>query len=268
VSAPCRACGVATDRAVETVEKQSPSGLRGGPPYEVGTCQACEGLRLAEPGAAVRAALRVLGKDEGDWRLAADAFDKASVDVAHVLHDGAYRNGRKPQRKPWGHVEKEFRADLRSAYVRVLDARVHASTAKGRPVPEGAPPGDGPRGCLMCGVGRSAEWRQVTTGALTRGPGMVTGHLCAHCSDAHDVVGAIGATLVERAALAHAGVPWSAEMSVPGLRPWIGTGLAPGEPWAWLGEFRLPEPEFNLPDLAAQVAALAAAVGRLEARLP
>ncbi|WP_166136508.1 hypothetical protein [Nocardioides ochotonae] len=268
MSAPCRLCGVATDRAVETVEKQSPSGLRGGPAYEVGTCAECEGLLPAEPGAAVRAALRVLGKDEGDWRLAAEAFDKEGIDAAYVLHDAAARNGRAAQRKPWGHVEKALKADLRAAYVKVLDAKVHRAAGCGRRAPAAAPPGHGPRGCLLCGVGVSAAWRSVTTGALTRGPGLVSGHLCATCSEVHDEVGAIGATLVERAALSHAGVPWSEEMTAPGLKPWVATSLEPGEPWAWVGGFRLPEPPPTVEDLAAKVAALAAAVAALEARLP
>ena len=101
-----------------------------------------------------------------------------------------------PQRKPWGHVPKDVRADLRGAYVAVLDAKVHASTAKDLPIPPAGPPDDTThRACLMCGLAKQVEpWRVggLCDACVSTKPDMVTGYLCSPCGDAVEAAGALG----------------------------------------------------------------------------
>ncbi|MGN6253358.1 MAG: hypothetical protein ACTHNS_16260 [Marmoricola sp.] len=257
MSAPCRCCGVATDRRLAWLPDTTPTGRASGREYEVGVCDDCAGLRPEEPGSAVRAALRLLGKAEGEWRLAAEAFEDAGVDVSVLLYDSRVRP--EPQRKPWGHVAREDRAALRAGYARLLDLRVHAAADHDRPVPPTAPPGDTPhRGCLACGLDRQAEpWRgPVTTGAFTK-PRMASGYLCSACAAALEEVGALGASMLERALMEARGLEWSEAVRLPGLRAWVSTGEPPSPtPWAHVGEVRAPEPEPTLADLRAEVAAL------------
>lgn len=221
-------------------------------------CGDCVTLRPAEPGAALRAAARVLGADEGDPHLReALAEDEGCLDGLMYADpaDPLRSVGRAPQAEAWAHVPPATRDALRSARARGLELRVRSG--RDRPPAEGPPP-HGPAGCLVCGLASSASWRRVTTGALAPG-GLVEGHLCAACSAVHDEVGAVGPSLVERAAAAHAGIRWSDEMRAPGLRAWVSTGLPAGEPWAWV-DLRMPEPEPEptLADLARRVAALEA----------
>jgi hypothetical protein len=258
----CRACGVATTERVTQVPRSTPAG-RPMPPYDVGVCDGCADLGLDEPGSAVRAALRVIHKPEKDWPLAAEAFAEAGVDVAPALYERAT-----PQRRPWGHVPREVRDALKAAYLRVLDAKVFAAAAtEGRPVPPAGPPDDAEYpGCLYCGLGRQAEpWRGPVTTTALRKPGMVTGYLCSPCAEATEAVGAVGATALERAVMAHHGLDWTEDVRIPRLRAAVAEGEGPsGTPWSWV-DLREPvdagvDPvallRKEVADLAARVAAL------------
>lgn len=268
----CHVCGVAASGPAIRRYTHTNAGLATpASDYDVSTCPDCLTLDPEEPGVAVRAALRVLGKDEGEWRLAADAFEDAGIDVSRVLYDRCDpmggRGSRGPQRKPFAHVDKEGKTALRAGYARLLDMRVHAASGHDRPVPPTAPP-SGPSGCLLCGVGTSVSWRPVLTSALTRGPQMVDGHLCDTCSEQHDAVGAVGARLVEKACLEAHGLAWSEAMRAPGLTAWVATGLPPGEPWDWM-DLNPPKPDLSpLEELQDQVAALRAEVAALRAEVP
>ena len=230
-------------------------------------CGECATLEPGRPGSLLRAAARVLGAAEDDPYLEeALREDGAALDgLLYADRDDPLRlRARSPQREPWQHVPRETRGALRRAQARAVELRVLAD--RDRQVGETAPP-SGPAGCLLCGVGASARWRRVLTRALTPGPDHVEGHVCAACSEAYDRVGAIGPSLVERAARAHAGVP--AEVPLPGLRAWVATGLPPGEPWAWV-DLRPPEPGPDpveamgvlVAELRAEVAAPREAAGR------
>jgi hypothetical protein len=254
VTAACEFCGIPAD----------------GPPagrmdLVARACGECATLRPAEAGATLRAAARVLGADEGDPHLleALEDDDDALDGLLYADPADPLRAGRRaPQVVPWAHVPAATRDALRRARARGLEARLRAGGT--RPAAEGPPP-SGPAGCLVCGRARSGSWRRVITAALARGPALVEGHICVACQAAHDEAGALGPSLVERAALAHAGLRWAEETTVPGLRAWADTGLPPGEPWAWV-DLRPPEPEPTVRDLLAEVADLRAALERLEAR--
>lgn len=236
--------------------------------YDVGTCADCLALRPEEPGVAVRAALRVLGREGDDWRLAAEAFEDAGVDATMALYDRggpqADRGVRGPQARPFHHVDGDAMAALRSGYARLLDFRVHAASGRDRPVPPHAPPEGAPRACLACGLGLSAQWHgPVRTKALTRGPDFVEGYVCPACAGALEAVGAVGPGFLERACMEASGREWSAAVRLPGLRAWVALDAEPREvPWDWVG-LRDPEPVLSL---EAQVAALAAKIDALEAR--
>jgi hypothetical protein len=257
VSAACAFCGVPAD---------APSGAR--MDLVARTCGECATLRPEEPGAALRAAARVLGADEEDPHLR-----EALTDDHHALDGLLYadpgdplRSGRRaPQSEPWTHVPDATRDALRRARARGLELRVRGA-ARRKAAGESAPP-SGPAGCLVCGRARASSWRRVTTAALTLGPALAEGHLCGACQTAHDEAGALGPSLVERAALAHAGVTWTEDVTVPGLTAWAATGEPPGEPWAWV-DLRPPEPEPTIRDLLAEVAVLRAEVEVLKAAAP
>ncbi|GAA1920253.1 hypothetical protein [Nocardioides marmoribigeumensis] len=268
----CQVCGLATDQRPERRLVRTPAGVAVGQGYEVGTCDDCAALDPARPGLAVRAALRVLGKEEADDVLAAKAFEEAGVDVTEVLYDrGDDRGGRGargPQRKAFAHVGADGLAALRLGYAKVLDMRVHAAT-RDRAVPPTAPPEGHPPACVACGVARSAGWATVRTKALTRGPDFLDGCVCSTCAEVLRDVGAVGATFLERAAMQAKGIDWVAGARVPGLQAWVATGLPPGEPWGWV-DLALPEPEMDplallrsqVADLQREVAVLREAVAR------
>lgn len=266
----CQVCGVAAEGPAERRYTCSATG-RPSPhlDYDVGTCADCRTLRPEEPGSAVRAALRVLGKDEDD-PLAAEAFAEAGVDATAVFYDlGAGPPGRGasgPQRKAFGHVGRQGKAALRRGYARLLDLRVHAASDHDRPVPPAGPPDGYPPACVACGVAESAEWHgPLRTYALTRGPDLVTGCVCDACVVDLQGAGAVGPAFLERAAMRHFGLEWSEAVRIPRLESWVATGLPPqAEPWAWV-EFRVPEPDVPLDQ---RVAELEARFEALEARLP
>jgi hypothetical protein len=229
-------------------------------------CADCATLDPERPGAALRAAARVLGVPEEDPYLhEALKAEAGALDGLLFADPGdPLRSGRRsPQREPWAHVPERTMDALRRAQARGLELWVLADRAQIAPAEAGPP--SGPPGCLLCGVGTSAWWRHVLTAALTSGPGHVEGHLCAACSVAHDRVGAVGPTLVEQAYMGAAGVTWPAGVRPPAVRPWVATGLPPGEPWIWV-DLRPPEPCPTVEQLAAQVAELRAEVGALRGR--
>lgn len=263
----CRMCGVATTENVTTVVVPDPLNR---PTFttEVGVCAACVSLRPDEPGSAVRAALRLLGKNEADDGLAAPVFIEAGLDVAPLL----YSRG-KPQAKAWGHVPKEYKADLRRAYVRVLDARVFAASAdQDRPVPPHAPDPEFPQACLACGVGKSVDWHgPITTTALSRGPELVTGVVCDVCVPHLTAAGAVGAQFLERAVMRAKGFEWGQNVRLPRLKAWFALHRAEGlppqaEPWSWV-DLREPAPELDpIVALRVQIAELTERLAALEAR--
>ncbi len=135
-------------------------------------------------------------------------------------------------RYPFAHVRLGPRADLRSAYAGVLNARM----ARIRPPVRVPPPALGPTragvsrapgGCLFCGVSRqvvaaeelagrfgasltraaAAVWHPRTVGLSQLGlraplRQQVAGHLCATCNEAVQVVGSVGSSARERALVA------------------------------------------------------------------
>ncbi|GAB3434775.1 hypothetical protein GCM10027517_03200 [Phycicoccus ginsengisoli] len=232
----CQVCGVESDgpmiRRRTTTSYGRPTPQRD---YLVTTCPACLTLDPDRPGLAVRAALRVLGKPEDD-PLAAEAFELAGVDVTAVLfdfNDPVRGRRREPQRKPFGHVDRAGRKALRWGHTRLVALRLEREreAAAGPDVP--TPPPDGaPPACLACGLGLSLRWYgPLTTNALTRGPGMVTGYLCDACGPVYAEVGAAGPNFLERAVTQAKGL----DHVPPRLRAWAATGLPPREAgWDWV----------------------------------
>lgn len=262
-SVACAFCGVPAEEG-----DRRPSGAaRARVDLEPPVCVDCATLDPDRPGAALRAAARVLGAAEEDSFLheALKTEDCAFDGLMYVDPGDPLRaRGRPPQREPWLHVPSATRAALRRAQARGLEAWERADRA--RPAPAEVGPPSGPPACLLCGVGASTSWRRVLTSALTPGPEHVEGHLCAACSAAHDRVGAVGPSLVERAWLDAAGVVWAPGCRPPAVRAWVATGLPPGEPWAWV-DLRPAEPEPTVEQLAAQVAELRAEMAVLRGRV-
>lgn len=262
---PCRCCGIATDKRVTWQPDLTTTGRASGRRYEVGECGDCVSLRPDEPGSAVRAALRLLGKDEGDWSPAADAFDEAGVDVSALLYVGQVRP--RPQAKAWGHVTKDDMAELRRGYAKVLDHRVHAASGHDRPVPPHAPP-HGRGGCTACGVATSTAWQPVWV--RVAGPSHTDEALCCSCAETYAEVGAWGPSFFERSALQAKGMDWQPGLSLPGLRPWAALDIPPNlTPWEHIA-LSPPEPDLTplqalqvqVADLQREVAALRAGVAR------
>lgn len=260
-TAPCRGCGVAAPGPTAEYPHVVP---RWGP-RTLATCEACRSLDLDRPGGGVRAALRLLGRDEADHVLAAAVFAEAGADVTHVLFQNGLGGGgladELPNARPWAHVDRDTLDALRSAYPRVLAERVRrAADTAGRVGPTGPPSG---AACMACGVARSAGWGTVHTNTLTEGPGYVDAHLCAACCDALRRVGALGRGFLECAVMTAKGLPWDETTRVPGLRPWGATGREPGEPWQWVEVTAAPPDLDPLLALRLQVADLAAEVEAL-----
>ncbi len=227
-------------------------------------CGDCATLEPEDPGSLLRAAARLLGAEDDRHLRRALREEDGALDGLMFASPGdpLAPRGRRPQAEPWAHVREATRAALERARARSEELR------RERPEPDAGPP-SGPPGCLLCGVGAAASWRRVVTSALTRGPDLVEGHLCPQCSEAYDRAGAVGPSLVERAARAHAGLAWSEEARTPGLRAWVATGLPPCEPWSWVDRLHEPEPDLEpLDALRLQVADLAARVAALEEGAP
>jgi hypothetical protein len=149
---------------------------------------------------------------------------------------------------PWGHLTDENAGLLRDAAARLLRAQVEARTAPRAYAPPLLADDDEtptPRGCLLCGVGsvlshRPDVWAVAAPPPSSiggRGPERVRGYLCPPCADAVAEEGAIGPTAMERALLAHLGVP-SGRLSaydLVGLEGWAARPRSVNEkPWAHL----------------------------------
>lgn len=215
----------------------------------------------------LRAAARVArGSGRNSYLLAAVAEDDAALDGL-LFSDPSQpprSAGRRPG-EPWAHVPASTRVALEAARERAYHAWLAAD--RGEEMAGEGPPPHGPAGCLVCGADSAPWWRRVLTAALTPGPGHVEGHLCPACSAAHDVVGALGPSLVERAWLRSPGVDWPEHLRPPALRPWVSTGRPPGQPWSWV-DARPPGPEPTAADLAAELAEVRAELARLRQRAP
>lgn len=231
-SAPCGMCAIETDERVEPVPRYSNAGVAMGS-YLLGLCDPCLTLRPNEVGSGVRAALRLLGRPEYDPD-AGQAFLDAGIDVSHVLYrTWAAKPGAdiKPGRKPWAHVPKAMKADLRAAYASMLRDRVTAEP----PAPEPPSP-EYPPACLACGIGKSLTWHgPLHAYGLTTGPEPVDGVMCSVCVQHLEATGAVGQPFLERAVMAYNGIEYGENVRIPGLQAWVATGRPPEvEPWAWV----------------------------------
>lgn len=262
-AAACVFCGVSAD-----LDAVVPTGrLMTRMDLDTIVCGECATLEPDRPGGALRAAARVLGAAEEDPYLH-DALREDNGALDGLLYadpgDPLRLRARTPQHEPWQHVPRETRAALARALERSLELR---SRAKHDDAAGDTAPPSGPAGCLLCGVGRSLSWRRVLTSALTRGPGMIEGHLCATCAIQHDAVGAFGQPLVESAVTEAKGLAWWEAARIPGLQAWVATGRPPGEPWAWV-ELVPSAPDLDdVTALRIAVRDLTDRVADLEARL-
>lgn len=136
----------------------------------------------------------------------------------------------------WAHVGQEQRQALRDGFAAMLRARTERPRTY-------APPTDGPRGCLLCGVGtvvalpsRSTEvWTVASVPARAlggRGGGGSTlhGYLCPACSSAVEEAGGVGPSAMELSLRRHLGVRQRGyggpgEVQLVGL---VGWGALPG----------------------------------------
>lgn len=258
--APCRVCGVATDLDVEVRYGQTPAGMRDASgDYAVGTCQVCQTLDTGTPGSAVRACLRLLGRDEAEWPAFAKVLDGMEIDASAVMFERTGSPRRGPQRKAFGHVPKDAKRLLKVAHTRLLLAGAAASVPAepDRPTP---PEPEYPQGCLACGVAASINWHgPLHTYGLTGGPDRVDGVLCDACADAYRAVGAVGLPFLEKAVMKAKGIDWAP----PRLRAWVATGLDPrDEPWDWVDT---AEPALTLDPWTAAMELIADLTERVEA---
>ncbi len=227
----CRVCGVATDQNVEVREGRTPAGHRdASSDYSVGTCATCQTLDTITPGAAVRACLRLLGKDEAVWPAFSKVLEDREIDAAAVLFEVTGNPRRGAQRTAFHHVPREVKAELRRGWAAVLEARVDASLPPLAPTPTGPPEGS-PPACLSCGAATAVEWHgPLHTFGLMRGPDPVEGYVCPDCAVSLEAVGAVGQPFVERAVMQAKGLD-----RTPRVRAWVATGLPPQDtPWGWV----------------------------------
>jgi hypothetical protein len=252
----CRGCGVATARRVE--ERVEPGHTNVPRTYRVGTCDDCATLDLDAPGSAVRALLRLAGRDESAWREAAPLL--ADVDVSAVLRGRAA-----PQARPWAHVDRDLVRAARRVWAEVLYARVSANN-RGRPAPPPRPePSETGEPCCFCGRTEAVDWTWCSPApdALGRGsnPGVARRYLCEPCAESATAVGSISLRAAAHAYLAHEGVDFLDPDEVAASRRFsahLGSGEPGGEPWHWLGGVAFSEPPPTLESLAARVASLEA----------
>ncbi|WP_062203969.1 hypothetical protein [Demequina salsinemoris] len=139
----------------------------------------------------------------------------------------------------WEHVTERQRQAARDALAALL------ARATERPMPTPCPVETA--GCAMCGVGSvyappsQAEhvWTPVTFTASAlggrRSPERQSGHLCPTCQLAHEEVGSIGPTAMERSLILHLGVRRKSltATELVGLKGWAAMpGIGPNEhPW-------------------------------------
>lgn len=268
-TAPCQACGVLSDRDVRLYERKASIGSRG--PVMPGrflrsTCPDCAPLGFDRPGAAVRACLRLINKPETDDLVAfyAGALADEGVDATDAFFAGGAPNG-----KPFQHVSRDFRQELKRCFAIALMRRVEANT----PFEPGPPPldrGHEAAACLYCGRAEDVEWHGFATLA-TPGGGSVRGCLCGLCSSVMVQFSGFGWPSEANAFRVSQGLP--VDQSVERLR-YVTTWYrltdeqkaAVTGPWSWVTppEPKVVEPvEVTVEVLAAQVSSLQAELATL-----
>lgn len=107
--------------------------------------------------------------------------------------------------KPFQHVAAEIIQAARDAMAALLRSRI-ASVIDNLT----APPADGPRGCLLCGIGSARTWYELTASTRSLGgrpsPEPIEGYACATCEAVLHDVGSIGQTALRRALFQHLGI--------------------------------------------------------------
>jgi hypothetical protein len=269
-SAACRGCGVLSDQDVRWYERQASIGPKGPVPpgrYRRSTCEDCQSLDFDTPGAAVRACLRLIGRPEGDWPIAAEVFATEGLDATEALFPGG-----EASRSPWRHVEGSFRRNLKRAYVKVLVKRVERD-APPVPVPPPMRRGDELLACMVCGRAEDVGWHGFVS-LPTRGNGVARGSLCAStCAPVFAHIGAFGTQFLANAYYAAQGKPVDLSIdSLPGLRAFY--TLTPEQqqavtgPWSWYSPPEPIAPIERAPDMSAlleaQIAALRQEVAALK----
>jgi len=152
--------------------------------------------------------------------------------------------------KRWAHVSEELTRRVAETYREVVHRRSEV------PAPF-APPQDGARGCLFCGVGTlvakpskaplawgDLHWLQPGALGGKRQPESIAGYLCPACRAAVQREGAPGVPAVERALLAHLGyeIRLGYVLYFPSwASAWIATASASpnAEPWEHVNTARL-----------------------------
>lgn len=265
-TAPCQCCGVLSHAAVTWYEVPAHIGRQGPMPpakYRRSTCPECASLDFARPGAAVRACLRLIEKPETEDLAAfyAGALADEGVDATDAFFAGG-----QPNRKPWMHVSRDFRQELKRCFAIALMRRVEANT----PFEPGPPPldrGHEAAACLYCGRAEDVAWHGFATLA-TPGGGSVRGCLCGTCSSVMVQFSGFGWPSEANAFRASQGLP--VDQSIERLKyvtPWYrlseeAKATVTG-PWSWV---TLPEPK-SVESVEVTVEALAAQVSSLQAEL-
>lgn len=140
--------------------------------------------------------------------------------------------------QPWGHLTEWQWQDLRKAFAGLLNARVE------RPLPYSSPIGGG---CMLCGVETVSAlpsqaaglWTPATASPTALGgrpsPELLAGYLCPTCERAHEEIGAIGPTTMERSIMLHFDVRRRSltATELVGLVGWLATGLDEPNERAW-----------------------------------
>lgn len=267
-TAPCRGCGVLSDRDVRWYEREaavSNGVVTHAGRFQRSTCDACSSLDFTRSGVAVRACLRLLGRPETDDALFAEVLADEGVDPVEAMFSAG-----NPNSSPWRHVPGAFRRDLKRAYTKALLVKVERS-APPVPVPPPLDRGTEADRCLACGRAEDVGWHGFAALPLP-GNGVVRGCLCAStCAPVMAHIGAWGTQFVGNCYLASKGEPVDLSLDrIPGLRPWY--MLRPDEqeavtgPWSWYAEPmpRIEEPQgITVEALAAQVASLQAELATL-----
>lgn len=255
----CQICGGRTDKNVSVREAYNYNGSRNAQhEFRIGLCPDCERFEVLRPGSAVRAALALIGKPIDQDREFAPILAEAGVEATQAIFELTGQPKQGPV-KPWSFVTKDFKSQLRACYAILLEDRIEAGEP---PLPEPPPFG---LACIACGLGEQVEpWRgPIRSHTLTRGPDPVEGYACSQCAAVLESVGSVGPTWLEKACLTSFGREWKQGITLPGLKPWVATGLRPGtQRWCWV-DLRDMEPPKDAVDLLTdRVAALEAVLAK------
>jgi hypothetical protein len=258
--AACQACGVLSDRDVQWYERQASIGPKG--PVMPGrfrrsTCADCATLDFTRPGAAVRAALRLLGRPETDDTLFAEVMADNDFDATVLLFPGG-----EPNRRPFQHAH-DLRRDLKVLYAKALLLKVERATPP-VPLPPPLDRGTEAPACLVCGRAEDTAWHGFVA-LPTPGNGVARGCLCGTCAPVFAHIGAFGTQFLANAYRGFLGLPVDLSIDrLPGLRAWYTLTAeqqaAVTGPWSWYSQ---PEPVAHEP-LEVTVEALAAQISTLQ----